>query len=173
MKDSRERYGSITRIFHWVMALLIVWQGMKFFDRIADGEHWVGQNLVPWHGSIGSLILLLVILRIIWALSQHNNRPLQEPATAALVKLGHFSLYACMVLIPVSGIMYLVGRGFGWKAFGVQIISGGPEIPWMATVGGTLHSPLSWIFLVVVIGHVAMAFYHHFVKKDGVMKRMM
>lgn len=46
MYDSKERYGSITRIFHWGMALLIIWQFMKFFDRINDGEHWIGENIV-------------------------------------------------------------------------------------------------------------------------------
>lgn len=172
MNDTRERYGSITRIFHWLMAILVVWQGLKFFDRINDGEHWVGQTLVSFHSNIGSLILFLVILRIIWAYTQRTKRPIQDPATAMLVNLGHFVLYACMVLMPITGVMYLVGLGYGWSAFGIQFISGGAEIPWMASVGGTLHSPIAWIFLIMVIGHVGMALLHHFVKKDGVMKRM-
>lgn len=173
MNDSRERYGIITRIFHWGMALLVVWQGLKFFDRINDGEHWVGQTLVSFHGDIGSLIFLLVILRIIWSFTQKNNRPIQDPATALLVKLGHWALYACMFFIPLTALMYLIGRGYGWNVFGVQLISGGPEIPWLADLGIALHSPLAWIFLFVIIGHVGMALIHHFVKKDDVMKRMM
>ncbi len=173
MNDSRERYGVVTRIFHWGMALLVIWQGLKFFDRINDGEHWIGQTLVSFHADIGSLILFLVILRIIWSAIQNNKRPLQEPASALLVKLGHFALYACMVLMPLTGVMFLIGRGYGWNLFGVQLISSGPEIPWMANLGITLHSPIAWIFLIVVIGHVGMALIHHFVKKDDVMKRMM
>ncbi len=46
------------------MALLVFWQMLNFFDRIDDGEHWVGQVLVPWHGSIGALLLVLIVLRI-------------------------------------------------------------------------------------------------------------
>ena len=75
LKDSKERYGTITRWLHWGMGVLILWQFMKFFDRINDGEHWVGQNLVPWHVSIGSLLLVLIIIRLIWAASQKNHRP--------------------------------------------------------------------------------------------------
>lgn len=172
MNDSRERYGGISRLFHWGMAILLVWQGAKFFDRINDGEHWLGQTLVPWHSRIGSVLLLLVVLRILWALAQRGNRPVQDPATAGLVKLGHFLLYAAMLLMPVTGIMYLVGRGFGWQPFGLELIAKGPEIPWMASVGGTLHSPLAWLLLIMVIGHIAIALVHHFVKKDGVLKRM-
>jgi cytochrome b561 len=61
MRDSTTRYGSITRVFHWLVALLIGWQMMKFFDRISEGEHWVGQTLVPWHVSIGTLAALLIV----------------------------------------------------------------------------------------------------------------
>ena len=59
--DSRERYGALTKLLHWSMALLVFWQLLKFGDRIFDGEHWVGQTLVPWHISIGSLMLLLIL----------------------------------------------------------------------------------------------------------------
>lgn len=173
MNDTQDRYGGISRLFHWGMAVLIVWQGAKFFDRINDGEHWLGQTLTPWHVRIGSVLLLLVVLRIIWALAQRGNRPVQDPATAGLVKLGHFLLYAAMVLMPVTGIMYLVGRGFGWQPFGIELIAKGPEVPWMATVGGTVHSPLAWLLLVMVIAHIGIALYHHFVRKDGVLKRML
>lgn len=171
--DSKERYGSVSRIFHWGMALLIVWQGLKFFDRINDGEHWVGQTLVPWHVGIGSLLFLLVVLRIVWAGTQRNNRPVQDPATATLVKVGHFLLYAAMVLMPVSGVMYLVGSGYGWSPFGIQLIAKGPEIPWMGTLGGAVHSPLAWLLLVMIIGHIGIALIHQFVKKDGVLNRML
>lgn len=174
MKDSRQRYGTITRLFHWVMVVLIVWQGLKFFNRINDGEHWVGETLVSWHTSIGSLILLLGILRILWAITQRHNRPLQDPALAIFVKLGHAALYACMVLMPMTGAMFLIGNGYGWKPFGIELVAGGGDkIPWMASLGKAIHSPLAWLFLLLIIGHIFMAFFHHFVKKDGVLKRMM
>lgn len=172
MNDSKERYGSISRWFHWGMAVLIGWQLLKFFDRINDGEHWVGQTLVPWHVSIGALILVLVLLRMVWAAKQKDRRPEQDPATAFLVKLGHFLLYAGMVLMPVTGILYMVGKGYGLKVFGTQFIERGEGIDWMASVGG-LHSPIAWFLLIMVVGHVGIALLHHVVKKDGVLRRML
>ncbi len=170
--DTKTRYGSISRLFHWGMGLLIVWQLLKLFDRINEGEHWVGQTLVPWHVSIGSLILLLVILRIVWALKQKGNRPEQDPATATLVAVGHFLLYAAMVLLPLTGLCYMVGNGYGWAPFGMQLIAEGPEIPSLASIGG-LHSPIAWLLLVMILGHVGIALVHHFIKKDGVLRRML
>ena len=170
--DTKERYGRISRIFHWGMAVLIAWQLLKFFDRIAEGEHWVGQVLVPWHVSIGSLLLLLVVLRLIWAIRQKDNRPDQDPALAIWVKAGHGLLYLGILLMPVLGIFYLLGNGYGWKVFGVQLLAKGEEIPWMAAVG-SLHSPLAWILLVLIVGHIGMALWHQFVRRDGVLRRML
>ena len=169
--DSRERYGSVSRIFHWGMALLLGWQLLKFFDRIGEGEHWVGQTLVPWHVSIGVLLMALIVLRIIWAATQMQNRPAQDPATAALVKIGHFLMYAGMVLMPLTGILTMVGKGYGLTAFGVQLAAKGAEIPWMASLGA-LHSPIAWLLLVMIIGHIGIALIHQFVKKDDVLTRM-
>jgi len=146
---------------------------MKFFDRVSDGEHWVGQTLVPWHVSIGSVLLLLIVLRIAWAAAQRHNRPVQDPATAMLVKIGHFLLYAAMLLMPITGLMILIGNGYGWSPFGMQLVSKAEEISWMANIGGTLHSPIAWLLLIMVIGHVAIALFHRFVKKDDVLQRML
>ncbi len=171
MNDSRERYGGITRLFHWGMGLLVIWQFMKFFDRLGD-EHWVAENLVSWHISIGSVLLVLIVLRLIWAATQKNNRPEQDPATAFLVKAGHGLLYLNMLLLPIAGVLYMVGKGYGLSPFGIQLVAKGEGIGWMATLG-SLHSPLAWSLLVLVIGHVGIALTHHFVKKDGVLRRML
>lgn len=171
LKDNHQVYGKISRAFHWIMALLIVWQLLKIGDRIADGEHWIGNTLVPWHVSIGTLLMVLVVLRIIWVFSQRKQRPLQNPATAFLVKAGHFLLYACMFLMPLTGIMYLVGKGFGLKAFGTQIIARGAEIPWMAQFGG-LHVPIAWLLVILIVGHIGIALFHHFAKRDDTLRRM-
>ncbi|PKL24367.1 MAG: cytochrome B, partial [Spirochaetae bacterium HGW-Spirochaetae-2] len=37
LDDSHQRYGAVTRFFHWVMAILIVEQFFKFADRINEG----------------------------------------------------------------------------------------------------------------------------------------
>lgn len=66
------------------MGLLVVWQVLKIFDRIDDGQHWVGQTLVPWHVSIGTLILVLVMIRIGWALRNRHRRPRRRRCWASL-----------------------------------------------------------------------------------------
>lgn len=172
MHDSTEGYGRITKGLHWLMAVLIGWQFLKFGDRIADGEHWVGQTLVSWHVSIGTLLLILIVLRLVWALGQRQQRPPHDPATAMLVKTGHGLLYAGMLLMPITGIMVMLGGGYGLTAFGIPLIARGDGIAWAASLG-SLHSPLAWALAVLAIGHIGMALIHHFIKRDDTLKRML
>lgn len=172
INDSRDKYGSVSRVFHWLMTLLILWQFLKLGDRISEGEHWIGQTLVPWHVSLGVLLFVLVVLRIVWFVRQYKQRPLHDPATASLVKSGHFALYACMVLMPITGLFYMLGNGYGLKVFGAQLVAKGPEIDWAASIG-SLHSPLAWLTVILVLGHTAAALYHLYVKRDDIMRRML
>lgn len=172
MHDSKVRYGVVSRVFHWGMAFLIFWQALKLFDRIDDGEHWVGETLVPWHVSIGTLLFILVVLRLFWAIRQKDNRPDHDPSTVMLVKAGHGLMYLAILLLPIAGVLYIVGNGYPWTVFGVELIGEGEEIPWMASIG-SLHSPIALLLVTLIIGHIAMAIWHHAVKKDDVLRRML
>ena len=172
MNDSAQRYGTITRLLHWGMALLILLQFLKLGDRINDGEHWIGQNLVPTHVSIGVVLLVLIVLRLLWAVKQRQQRPLPEGSIALLIKAGHGLLYLSMIAMPLTGLAIMLGKGFGLKLFGLQLVARtGVETPWLASLGG-LHSPLAWLFLLLVLGHIGAALFHHFVKKDDTWRRM-
>ena len=174
-RDTKDRYGIVSRLLHWGMAVLVIWQVLKLFDRINDGQHWVGQVLVPWHISIGVLIGLLIIVRIAWTLRNRNNRPPAPPppTLGMLARAGHIALYVCLVLMPLTGIAIMVGNGFGLEAFGIQLVAAGPEIEWLAVFGGAIHSPLAWLLVLLVIGHIVMALWHGLVRKDGVLQRML
>ena len=172
LDDSSSRYGMVTRYLHWGVGLLILLQFLKLGDRIDEGEHWIGQTIVPWHISVGVLILLLAIVRLAWAARQHPRRP-RPDAFVFLVRAGHFLLYACMFLMPVTGIMTMLGGGYGLTVFGIELApSTGVETPWLIAAG-SLHSPIAWAFVALVIGHVGAALYHHVVRRDQTLRRML
>jgi cytochrome b561 len=127
--------------------------------------------------SIGTLIQQLVAFRIYWALRQRPNRPAAsaDPTMAFLARAGHFLLYAGLVVLPLTGIAILIGNGYGLTVFGIELVAKGPEIPWLAGLGGTLHSPVAWLLMLMlmIVGHVGMALVHHVVKKDDVLRRML
>lgn len=172
LHDSPERYGVVTRLLHWSMAVLVLLQFVKFFERL-DGE---GGPLVAaftgWHTSIGTLLLVLVVVRIAWAFMQRRRRPVNDPALAVFVTAGHVALYVALLALPVLGLLFMLGGGYGHEAFGIGLFPPGDEVRW-ARVWGSLHSPLAWLLAIAVVVHVLAALYHHLVRKDGVLRRML
>lgn len=171
LKDSASRYGLISRLLHWVMALLVIQQFFKLADRIDEGEHWLGETFGSYHGSIGLCVLLLVVLRLVWVLTQ-RQRPQGQGATAMLARVGHWLLYLSMLALPLSALALMIGNGYGVRFFDLELVArGGEKVEWLATLG-SLHSPLALLFLALVLGHIGAALYHHFVLRDDTLKRM-
>lgn len=172
LHDDKNRYGTLTRVLHWVVGILFLWNLLKFADYINDGENWVSETLVkPFHSSIGLLIAVLVVIRVIWALVQRKNRPtpLAFPVAA---KLGHLGLYVFMVLTPLTAICLMLGKSYGLRFFGNVIVERGATKSDLFASIGSFHALCATILALMVVGHVAMVIYHHFILKDATLSRM-
>src|SRR5690606_1089338 len=97
LRDSPERYGLVTRLLHWSMAVLVLLQFVKFGDRLGQGRYWLVETVGGWHTTVGTLLLVLVLVRIAWAFVQRRNRPVNDPALAIFVTTGHVLLYAALL----------------------------------------------------------------------------
>lgn len=172
IQDSPNRYGWLIRLLHWSMAVLVVLQFGKFADRINDGQNAMSQALAPWHTTIGTLLLVLAAVRIVWAVWQRRKRPRSNGWAPLLASGSHVTLHACLLLVPLTGLLILVGGGYGHEVFGIVLIAEGPETAW-ARVVGSLHSPLAWLIAALVVGHTAIALHHHFVIRDRTLSRML
>lgn len=174
LRDSPERYGTVSRILHWGMAALLAWQfaGMALrmiLGRVPLMAFWVGT-----HVSVGTLLLLLVLLRAAWALAQRRRRP-QYPAGPAgrLAGAGHLLLYALMIAIPALALLRQFGSGRGVTLFGIEVQrAGGEPVPWMTAPANLLHGNLAWLLLALIVGHVLMALIHRYLWKDDTLARM-
>jgi cytochrome b561 len=84
----------------------------------------------------------------------------------------HRALYACMVVMPVSGY---VGSNFskhGVHFFGTSLPAWGPDLPPAYAFFNGLHVATAWIFSTLILVHVAAALQHGLVDRDGVMTRI-
>ncbi|GAA4360249.1 cytochrome b [Kangiella marina] len=172
LKDTKARYGQVSRLLHWGIALLIIWQFLSaaahfFFDETAiEAFFW------PTHKPVGVLILLLMSVRVVWALVNMANRP---SAVSLISRLGHFTLYAFLLAIPTVALLRQYGSGRSFEPFGIPLFSGfeGEKIQWMIDLGSLLHSTLGWILLAFIIGHIGMVFWHKYsTKGENVLPRM-
>jgi cytochrome b561 len=81
----------------------------------------VGRNLDVWHVSIG---VVLLALRIGWASKQSGQHPRYAGSKGTHGKAGQFLQYLVMALVPVTGLLYMVGNRHGPTVFGAQPIAG-------------------------------------------------
>ncbi len=173
--DTPHRYGLVSRALHWGMAGLFAWQFAGMAVRITVGRHPVTAFMVGSHAGIGTLLLLLVLLRGAWGLINARQRP---PHGAGLVgrlaRLGHAALYALMVIVPSLALLRAYGSGRAFAPFGIQLFPGfqGGPIAWMTAPADAVHGLLAWTLLALVAGHIVMAIVHKVIWRDDVLHRM-
>lgn len=187
--NTTENYGSVAKYIHWIIALLFLCSYLTVYYR-----HWFTDKDTPenWlslqlHLSIGISILALVLLRIIWRIS--NTTPSPEPGSPLAhkaAKLGHYALYAIMIISPVTGY---IGTGVQTEYFFLFDIAKFEDTQLFNSViqnglGMTfkefeepidkIHKEFLGEYLVwlLILGHTLAALYHHIVKQDRTIKKM-
>ncbi|MHC9511988.1 cytochrome b [Kangiella sp. M94] len=172
MKDSREHYGKVSRILHWGMALLLLWQFLSAASHFFFDDTSIEAFFWPTHKPLGFLLFMLIIIRIVWALVNVSSRP---PSINWFARLGHAALYLLVLIVPVLALLRQYGSGRSFEVFGIIIFSGfGDEkIQWTLDLGGLLHGELGWLLLALTVGHILMSSYHKKSKTtNNVMPRM-
>ena len=172
--DSPARYGLVTRALHWGMAALFAWQFTGMGVKLTLGKHPLTAFLVGTHKPVGTLLMLAILLRGAWGLSQWRHRP-PHPRTVVgrLAGLGHALLYALMAYIPTVALLREYGSGRRFAPWGVPLFpQTGEQIAWMMAPANLSHGVLAWTLLALIAGHVAMVALHHVVWRDATLARM-
>jgi cytochrome b561 len=168
-------YDVTARVLHWTTAVLVLTMlplGVVIANRWGgEWKDWL-YNL---HRSIGTVVMLVILIRLGYRLT---HRPLPLPDEIPLAqrrasRVVHWALYALLVLQPFVGWA-------GSSAYPAPVIVFGLfDLPMIAPANRALSDQLlfvhRWIGLTIaciVAVHIAAAVYHHFVRKDGVLMRM-
>lgn len=175
IKDGRNAYGSVSKILHWIMAVLIVGLvivGSVMVDALSGDWKWF---LYGMHKSVGLTVLILSGLRLVWRL--FNQGPKTAPGSRLMQiggRLVHGGLYAMMFFMPISGLLMSLYGGHGVSFFGLYVIepmTTGPTE--FGAVCRTVHVWSSYGLVTLFILHVGGALFHHFIIKDETVRRMM
>lgn len=168
--DSARRYGSVSRLFHWGMALCfaVVFSAALAHYFAKDGA--LDALLWPLHKPVGTLLMGLVVLRAAWALRHAGQRP---PHLNLAAHMGHLALYALMAAVPLIALLRQYGSGRAFAPFGIALMDARDDkIGWMTSLGSLLHSKLGWVLLACVAGHIVMALWHRRPGHTNVLPRM-
>lgn len=167
-----DRLPVATRLLHWGSALLLI----AAFALGLLLEGWPRgaprDQAMMVHYSLGVLVLGLVMVRLLRRLllppPPAEGAVLERLAATAM----HWTLYAAMIALPVSGVLDRWARGRRLALFGDNVV------PAPFPIGGgriwrEAHEMIAWLLLALVAAHVLAALWHHFALRDNVLRRML
>lgn len=169
-----DRYTSIARTLHWIMAVLIIVNLILGIGHDALPKDWA---VMPVHKSIGLTVLALTLARLGWRLG-HRPPPLPVAMPGwekAAAHATHVAFYAFMILVPLTGwIMTSAGtRPLNWFfLFDVPKFAVTKEDV-LVGISGEGHELMGFAWAALIIVHIAAALRHHLVLKDNVLRRML
>ena len=174
-RDHRAGYGIISRTFHWTMAALFAWQFTSALCNQFAPETTLRNFFWSMHFNFGIILWCVVFLRGAWGLANLSRRPPYEGPRMQRWAAGtvHVALYALMVTVPSLALLRAYGSERGMRFFGQQVFDPrAEEIEPVVALGNALHGELGYTLLALVAGHIAMALWHGFVHRDGILQRM-
>ena len=186
LRSTSDTWGAISRWLHWISAGLIIF-------GLTHG-YWMA-NMLPrqqrlphywFHSLVLVYFALLLLLRIVWRLSEPTPRQPPESASweKASAHAGHLALYALAIAVTVTGYM-------NWSAFPARFDAARASQMDLWVLGlfklpaihhkvdravfqfwEHSHMYLSWALAALVVVHILAALRHHFLKRNHVMRRM-
>jgi len=169
------RYTPVAIFLHWFLAVVIV-AGFAIGLSMSDAPPSPARiRWINYHKWIGVTILWMSLLRLLWRFSHRppslpeSMQPWQKRATL----WAHRALYVFFFVVPVFGWAHSSALGFRTVYLGlIRLPDFVPKDKALAEVLLDVHSTLAWTLATLVGLHVAAALKHHFVDKDGLLRRM-
>ncbi|MBB4264957.1 cytochrome b [Roseospira visakhapatnamensis] len=175
LTDTRSRYGWISIINHWTIALLIL--GLIAFGLVLAGMPRSPDKgaLIQVHKTLGVLALALALVRIAWATLQTRPGAVEGQSVAAerLRDLLHRTLLVATVALPASGVLMSLYNGHAVAMLGLFTIPAQGEVAWIAGPAHLIHEWGSYLVLALVAGHALVSLIHHFWNDDPTLRRML
>ena len=167
------RFSRFSIAMHWLMLALLAAvyaciELREFYPRGSD----VREALKTWHFMLGLSVFLLVWVRLIARARSPRER---GPRTwsDALAAAVHLALYALMILMPVMGWMVLSAEGDPAPFFGFTVPPlVAPDEVLAERVEG-LHEAVGVMGYWLIGLHAAASLFHHYVLRDGTLRRML
>lgn len=176
---ARQTYGWLAVAFHWTIALLFIGQiALGYLMSHPDIDPALQFNLFQWHKSFGFTVLALAIPRVVWSLVGTRPKPIGGSRLERFAGRGaHLALLALTVAVPLAGwaVASTSPLQIPSYVFDLVVIPGLPmTISDQAEAFWTeVHATLAYTAAGLVLLHVTAAFWHHAVRKDATLHRML
>lgn len=164
-------------VFH-LLGVLFVALAFGFIWTVEILPRWL--HLFDWwmqgHFLAGFLLLLLVLPRFVNRIWNFRKIPPITPELTRMNQLiahmGHMAIYLWMVVMPLLGWALVSARFGGVDVFGLHIPGIVAQNKDTAKTLLELHEICGSLGLFLLLGHGAMALWHHFRMHDNTLVRM-
>ncbi|RKU03454.1 cytochrome B [Burkholderia sp. Nafp2/4-1b] len=167
------RYSSPAIFFHWAIFLLVALAYLAIEIRGPKGSDsrafWMNVHLLA-----GTFVLVLSVLRVLWRMISRVPEPIPQATLFKwLSTLAHIALYVFIIAQPLLGIMMInmAGKPVSLDWIGVSFTLFGPDKALRPTIKEA-HELIGNAFYFVIGLHALAALYHHFIRRDDVLRRM-
>ena len=173
-------YSPAARTLHWltvaaVFVMIPLGLAMTYRGNTLDIWEGVTDALYSTHKLLGFLVLWLSAGRLIYRLL--HGAPPDEPTLEwwqkAASHLVHWALYGLLLVVPLLGWI-------GVSLYPALTIFDLFNLPALAAPNEeaakrvlVLHGWLAILLALAIAGHVVAALAHHFIRRDGVLRRML
>jgi cytochrome b561 len=168
-------YTVTARVLHWLMAVLVL--GMIVVGVIIANE-W-GGPLQEWlynlHKSTGAILFPLILFRLYY---RWTHPPAPLPADIPAIQqfaahATHYALYALLIAQPLFGWVGTATYPAPVPIYGLfELPQIWPENRALSEQLLFVHKLIGIAIAVVAAMHIGAALFHHVVRKDRVLMRM-
>ncbi|WP_371140954.1 cytochrome b [Burkholderia cepacia] len=172
------RYSRATALFHWlgVVLMTLVVLSAELRHLGVRTELLSMRSAMVVHIGSAMAILFLVIPRVIARLMgpsvppPHANSPLVRWTAHAV----HIGLYVFLVAECLIGwaIVNAKGMRIPMPVLGFEFPALVPQHARLVDLTITAHMALGYLLYTVLALHIGAALWHHFVQRDGILRRM-
>ncbi|MET0254913.1 MAG: cytochrome b [Luteibacter sp.] len=159
---------------HWLTALCLVLAAAFILTRDQMDGRAMRMWLLEGHRHLGLFVLGLFFIRV--AVRFRVGRLPPETGESWLMRaaagITHVALYALLLAQPLLGWALTSASGKTVDLFGIALPPLVAEDEDLADALHMWHLDAAWALLALVCLHAGAALWHHFIRRDGVLRRM-
>lgn len=174
LRNTENSYGLVSRLIHRLMAaivLIMLAVGFTMVNLEPSDQKWQIYNV---HKATGLIVLALIVVRVVWILLNTTVQvPFDLPQWQRFAaRWNHNFLYILLFVMPASGALMSLTGGNDIHFFGAFTIKAIAHNKEYYKLFWNTHVISAFLLVAAITVHILAALYHHFIRKDNVLMRM-